>query len=107
MNFGASSPESASYGDFICRQCRCHPAAPNCCEPAPLTEPRAAREAKMATLVPSRSARRVELLVGDGNIGALTDADFQGCRWDRGRAETPSTRHVLWPSGAGWRELVR
>ena len=35
----------------------------------------------MATLVPSRSARRIGLLVGDGNSGALTDADFQGCRW--------------------------
>ena len=38
----------------------------------------------MATLVPSRSARRVGLLVRDGNIGALTDEDFQGCRWIEG-----------------------
>ena len=38
----------------------------------------------MATLVPSRSARRVGLLVGGGNTGALTDADFRGCRWIEG-----------------------
>jgi hypothetical protein len=39
----------------------------------------------MATLVPSRSARRIRLLVGDGNSGALTDADFLGCRWIEGQ----------------------
>jgi len=31
----------------------------------------------MATLVPSRSARRIGLLVGGGKSGALTDADFR------------------------------
>ena len=41
----------------------------------------------MATLVPSRSARRIGLLVpggNSGNSGALTDADFRGCRWIEG-----------------------
>ena len=38
----------------------------------------------MATLVPSRSARRIGLLVRGGNSGALTDADFRGCRWIEG-----------------------
>src|SRR5215472_16651421 len=57
---------------------------PNCCEPARITEPRAAREANMATLVPSGSARRIGLLVRGGNSGAVTDADFRGCRWIEG-----------------------
>jgi hypothetical protein len=38
----------------------------------------------MATLVPSRSARRIRLLVGGGNSCTLTEADFQGCRWIEG-----------------------
>ena len=57
---------------------------PNCCELARITEPRVTREANMATLVPSRSALRIALLVGGGKSGALTDADFQGCRWIEG-----------------------
>jgi hypothetical protein len=57
---------------------------PNCCEPARITDPRVARKANMATLVPSRSARRIGLLVGGGKSGALTDADFRGCRWIEG-----------------------
>ena len=43
----------------------------------------------MATLVPSRSARRVGLLVRDGNSGALTDTDFRGCRWIEGEPKPP------------------
>jgi hypothetical protein len=35
-------------------------------------------------LVPSRSARRIGLLVGGSNSDALTDADFRGCRWIEG-----------------------
>jgi hypothetical protein len=38
----------------------------------------------MATLVPSRSARRIGLLVRGGNSGVLTDADLRGCRWIEG-----------------------
>jgi hypothetical protein len=59
-----------------------HP--PNWCEQARINEPRVAREANLATLVPSRSARRIWLLLGGGKSGVLTDADFRGCRWIEG-----------------------
>ena len=57
---------------------------PSCCEQARIDEPRLAREANVATLVPSRSARRIWLLVVGGKSGALTDADFRGCLWIEG-----------------------
>jgi hypothetical protein len=38
----------------------------------------------MATLVPSKSARRSGLPVQGSNSGALIDADLRGCRWIEG-----------------------
>jgi|SRR6516162_8508641 len=57
---------------------------PKCCEQARINELRVAREANLATLVRSRSARGIWLLVVGGKSVALTDADFRGCRWIEG-----------------------
>ena len=64
----------------------------------------------MATPVPSRSARRIGLLVGGGKSGALTDADLRGCRWIEGEPK-PLRRGMFCgrrvPAGESWCAMHR